>query len=552
MFGRQASFRLQAAIGLGLVAVLALLPFTPGAASSAADSRIVKFKLKANQDDPNIIEVLLNFRLKQGENISIMQNKESNQSSTAESPTRAEPVVELVTRDRPECQIEVLPKPDVGWAVKAMASGGVSVQYRVRMPVMNRPQSAVEARSGANPSTPIMDKDLKVFRGSEVLFCPVRPGNGLFLTNNYLVDIEPAAGEKILVPWKSADGGKTFKVEGTENLLDNFVTWGRIDTQITKSTGPKIEVGFTGDYGRLSAAEKSAYARNLLSLFGRIRGTMGPRKDLGQLSVLVSYARGGQKETMALAEKDSMVMFHAGRSLSGPSAAAAGRGLFELWIQWGMPKGKEGVAWFREGSPWFYSYRLASEAGLLDSDRAYVEFSHVYADYITNPAAGTTSLAEAEQNRRVPLLIRDKGAVVCALIDQRLIDMTNGGKDFEWLLGEIAKKAGHSGGNYGMTDIEELLEDATSKSWNRFFAQRVNGTGLIVSSEFSKTDLFSSVPGGGGTLEGKSSGKNWWLLLVAILVIFMIPIIFSTYVRRSVKLDVSMPRILPEDDEEEE
>jgi hypothetical protein len=36
---------------------------------------------------------------------------------------------------------------------------------------------------------------------------------------------------------------------------------------------------------------------------------------------------------------------------------------------------------------------------------------------------------------------------------------------------------------------------------------------------------------------------------VALVVILLVPIVFSPYIRRAVKLDLSMPKILPDDDE---
>ncbi|MBU4240548.1 MAG: hypothetical protein KKE43_03510, partial [Actinobacteria bacterium] len=45
---------------------------------------------------------------------------------------------------------------------------------------------------------------------------------------------------------------------------------------------------------------------------------------------------------------------------------------------------------------------------------------------------------------------------------------------------------------------------------------------------------------------------SWIYLLVAAAVILMIPVIFSAYVKRSINLDVRMPKILPDDDEEDD
>jgi hypothetical protein len=102
--------------------------------------------------------------------------------------------------------------------------------------------------------------------------------------------------------------------------------------------------------------------------------------------------------------------------------------------------------------------------------------------------------------------------------------------------------------------MSAILEKGTNTSWDAFFHDSVSGTSLILASTFSTTDQFGTgaTVGGAKKLTGKGSGKNWIYLVIAILIILSIPIIFSTYIRRSVKLDVSMPKILPDDDDDED
>src|SRR5450759_5844278 len=77
---------------------------------------------------------------------------------------------------------------------------------------------------------------------------------------------------------------------------------------------------------------------------------------------------------------------------------------------------------------------------------------------------------------------------------------------------------------------------------------------MCIRDRFSTTDVFGTggVVGGPQKLSGKGSGKNWIYLVIAILIIFSIPIIFSAYIRRAVRLDMTMPSILPDFDEDEE
>ena len=132
---------------------------------------------------------------------------------------------------------------------------------------------------------------------------------------------------------------------------------------------------------------------------------------------------------------------------------------------------------------------------------------------------------------------------------------TGAAKDIEWLLGQMAKQFnGFKGQKYSLPGISAILEKGTNTSWDAFFQNNVSGTSLILASTFSTTDQFGTgaTIGGAKKLTGKGSGKNWIYLVVAILIILSIPIVFSAYIRRSIKLDVTMPKILPDDDDDEE
>jgi len=474
-------------------------------------------------------------------------------SSAAEEGLAA-PVVEFRVKSRPEYQIEPV-TPGVGLSITANSDIGLEVPYRVSFEAGNIAQRAGEASRNAKPPLPIICSDLQVFKASQVLICPRRPGTHAPVGNDYSVEFLPGSGQNVLTPWERLGQGYAFKVNGETALLENYVAMGRIEILEKKQENCIISVGFSTDHHGLTSGQRQAYADDLIALFGQMSKTLGPRPELPRLSVLVAgVERYGLKDPAAGGLFGSLLTFNGARQLRGASASVSSGSMFELWNKWVIvPSQKGGGLWFREGIPWFYPYRAAAEAGLLGSGQAYSEFSQTYLDYVSDPLSQSTSLASAERNTDASSLLEEKGAVLCASVAKRLADQTKGEKDIDWLLGELARKFDHSkGATYTMVDITELLEGATGKSWDRFFDERLNGTQLLSPSEFSTSDLFGAGSNGvdGEKLKVKGSGRSWLILLVAALFLFLIPLIFSAYVRRSVKLDLTMPRILPEEEEE--
>lgn len=507
--------------------------------------------MKVAEGDPGAVEVSLNFTLKQGEKALLAPPAAGGGTDSKVSG----PQVELVPLRDPAYKIEAASPSGSGWVLTAIEGGDMPVDYRVTFGDVNSAGGNSEATGGAVAPRAISEPDLKVFRASDVLMCPRRPSEGRPVADDFKVVIELESGEKALVPWEPLGGsGKSFRVDTEKGLLENFITWGRLALVDVNSRGVEITTGFSGDYSKQKAAQRKAYTNALLTLHGDLDKTLGERAGRRRLSILMCGAKrfgldGPGHET----QLDSVVVFDDARELEGRGAAAAAGGLFDLWNRYSLvPKPGGESRWFQEGLGLFYPLRVAAIAGLMDSSKAYEEFSRIYRSYLSDLLAPTTSLIEAESVPEAQPLLANKGAAVVASIARKLPAESQGKvKDIDWLLGELIRRHdGFKGKKYTLVDISELLEGATGKSWDRYFAGRVRGTQSVLTSEFSVTDLFGNSTGfGKGLVVGKGSGAKWIYLLIAILLILMIPVVFSSYVRRAVNLDITMPKILPEDDD---
>jgi len=521
-------------------------------ASPSANDFGVKYKLRADASAPGAFEVWLSFRLGKGDQVLL----EPTDPRGSPEEGLATPVVEFRIQPGPGYQISPV-EPGKGLTITADRDIGLEVPYRVSFEAGNPSQRAGEPSRNAKPSLPIISPDLQVFKASQVLICPRHTGTRAPIGNDYSIEFMTGSGHTVLTPWERFGQGYSFKVNGETGLLENYVSMGRIDTLERERGDCRITVGFTDEKLEFTPEQRKQYADDLTALFGRISETMGPRAELPRLSILVAgLRRYGLGNESANGLYGSVLTFSGTNKLRGEPAAISAGSIFELWNRWTIvPSDKGGGQWFQQGIPGFYSYRAAAEAGLLESGQAYSDFSRIYLAYISNPMASSTSLANAEPNADALTLVEEKGAVVCASLAERLAELTRGEKDIDWFLGELAEKFDHfQGTTYTMVDITELLEKATGKSWDRFFNARLNGTELLPPSEFSTSELFGAESNGvtGKKLVIHKSGQSWVILLAAVLLLFLIPLIFSTYVRRSVKLDLSMPRILPEEEDDQE
>jgi hypothetical protein len=541
---------------LSACAVLALaflLVLSCASALAAANPEKVKFTLKSDAADSTAIDVNLSFKMSKGEKAVIKPSEQTGQVP-AVGPA---PTLELLSQANPSFAVEPMLGPVGGWIVTAAAEGAIQFDYKVKFsPPQSTSDAAVtgEAPEGALPPRAIADMNLKAFDASDALLAP-QDQSGEYISEEFGVVVQTSAGESTLAPWRTASDG-SYEVGSAAELLGNFIAWGKIKKVTLRAGGPSITAGFTSDYDGKSDSVVTAYGDSLLKVRDEIARVMGARPDQGQATVLVAGSgKYGLKQPASISRRDSFLLFHGGGTLTGSAAAAASRGWFDLWNGVSFVASRTGnTAWMQQGLPWFYGFRVASKMGMLDSNAAYQDFCGVYADYLTDPGALTTSLAAAQKQGGSDRLLAAKGAALCASMSVKLAKDA-GGKDMEWLLGQMAQKFDHfQGKDYSLVDLSEILERATGTSWDRFFSGRVDGTSVVAASEFSTTDVFGSggVVGGSQKLTGKGSGKNWIYLAIAIIIILAIPIVFSTYIRRSVKLDISMPKIFPGLDEDED
>ncbi len=542
-FGRKIRCGRPAAAA-ALILALLLLPALPRALAAQSDK--VKYELSLLNGGRQGLKVTVSFNARQGERVTLAPEVEAGPGSDP----AYRPEIQVDPPAGPGYTVETSAAPGGGWTVTAGSSGEISVPYTVGFPGLNASQKDSQARGAQFPPPAIITKDLKVIRCSEALMCPRRAG-GEPVSSGFVVDLPVASGENALVPWQELDGG-SFSVSGLSSLMGNYMVWGKLETVRSKARGVGITTGYAGGV-TLSESERRSYDQGLVSLYNYIAEKVGERPRLDRVTVLVCGARTcGLSSPAYETGLSSVVLFADGSALTGTGAGAAAGGLFGLWNGYSLLPSKDGdAAWFQEGVQAFYPLRVAALTGLMDSKEAFTEFSEVYRSYLTDPLAGKVSLVEAEGRADAAALLRKKGSSVVASLSRRLQDEAKGSvKDIDWLLGTLARKFDHfAGKDYSLVDISETLEGATGKSWDRFFAGKVAAEQPVLTSEFSQSDMFGSTSFAGGVVSGKGSGRNWLYLVIAIVVILLIPVIFSTYVRRAVKLDVTMPKILPDDDD---
>ena len=550
--------RISSLFALGAIGLAGLMLLVPVAALPATNPEQVKFTLKSDVGDSTAIDVDLSFKMSGGEKAIIKPSKQTEQVAAS----GAAPSFELLSQSNPSFTVEPLSAPDAGWTVTAASDGVIKFSYKVKFAGNSgsatdsgNAQTTGEAPGGVLPPRAIVEQDLKAFSGSDALLAPQNQ-SGQYLSEEFGVIVQKASGESVLAPWSTASDG-SFEIGSSEELLSNFLAWGKMTKVTLQPGGPTITAGFAGDVN-MSDSSCSAYGNAIMKIHDEIERVMGQRPDEAQATVLVTgAARYGLRQPASESLRDSFLLFHGGSTLKGSAAAAASRGWFDLWNGVSLVASSRGdAAWMQDGLPWFYGYRVASTLGMLDANAAYLQFSGVYADYLTDPSALKTSLATAQKNGGAGRLLATKGAALSASMSVKLArEATSGGKNIEWLLGQMAKQFNHlEGKDYAVANVSEILEKATATSWDSFFAGRVGSADVIEASEFSTTDVFGTggVVGGPQKLSGKGSGKNWIYLVIAILIIFSIPIIFSAYIRRAVRLDMTMPSILPDFDEDEE
>lgn len=533
-----------------LLVVLLVPALSPS--SSAASRDPVKFRLKVDEADPAVVDVSVSFNLAQGEKVALappLYDPEDPFGLTA-------PLVELVADSNPQYVIEPSAESAPGWMVTGLQKGPVTVDYRVVFEEINSARSFSEAPGGVLPPAAISEPDLKVFTGSDVLMCPRSDVDGSPAGKDFEVELDLAPGEKSLSPWEPLDDtGRSYAVKSEAELLENYICWGDLSLGEFAAGETEVKTGFSSDYRDQSPDERALYQETLSTVLADLQNTFGDRARSGKLAVLFCGARRfGFSQPASGTLLESVVVFHGGGTLSDEAAVAATRGFFELWNRYqAFPAPGGSSRWFQEGMSLFYPLRAAALSGLIDPDEAYEKFSLIYQAYLSDPVAQSVTLEDAETRPGAGGLLATKGASVVASLASRLSEETDGGEDLEWLLNSLMDKHGPDDSEgYSLVDISELVEVATSTSWDRYFEERIRGTEPVLASEFSRTDLVGNSGSYGRRLvvDG-GSGNNWIYLIGAIVLILLIPVVMGPYVRRAVRLDMTMPRIFSDDDDED-
>lgn len=544
------------------VAVLALLLtalLSTGALALQTDSN-VKYTLKSVTEDPSAIDVKLNFNMAAGQSVVL---------TLAPTPT-LQPTLTMMTQSSPDLPIAALPPmpaggassaPDSGasmvpaWQVTSPVGGQVEISYRASSPVTVVEPSA-EAPGDEASLIWISDTGLKAFRAGDALLVPLRPNTTEPISTEFEVAVEAPSGQSALAPWSSL-GKNAYSIGSLKALLSNFIAWGQMDKSTLLASGPTITAGFASEYADAGDSEIKGYGNALLKIRDEYVRIMGQRPQQSTATVLVTGSERNLAKGLSCGSgRDSFVLLDGETKLEGSAAAAAARGWFGMWNGVSLVAASGGEAgWFEDGMPWFMCYRTAGVLGMMNANDAYEDFCGVYADYLTQPSSLTTSLTAAQSSGESGLLVT-KGATVAASMSVQLEKGSPGtARDIEWLLAEMADDFDHfKGKDYTLVDIGELLEDGTGRSWDRFISTEVRGTTPVPASGFSTTDQFGTGAVLGGPTdetETAGSGKSWVYLVIAIVIIFAIPIIFSGYIRRAVKLDMRMPKLLPDFDEDE-
>lgn len=535
---------ISAAFTCALLLPALLLPST---VSAAADTR-VKYRLKVSEGVDDAIDVMLRFKLDEGKSVELTPSASDSEIDVGQAAA----TYELLSSPVPQYMVEPLEQSSGGWTVTAVDGGEIELSYRVKLAAATGEEVPSDATTALSTAVDMVGKDLVLVAGSTAFLCPRDARSGSHVAGEYYVEVDTAEGEEVLVPFeKDVD---SFSVNSTSELLDNYVCWGRLALSEDKVGETVMGTGLAGAYRKLSEDDGKRYTEGLAGLMAAAVDVLGERPRLERLSLLVEgVEEAGLDGPASSTMLGSVALFQDREKLEGEASVIASRGLFDLWNEWSMVPTADGDAfWFQAGLPGIYGDRLAVAAGLTDSDSAYKRFSQVYADYLADSRSKSISLVEAHDQGDEEFVAR-KSTVLCAAVDSRLQEQTGGQKDIDWLVGQIAQKHDHfKGRDYTMVDIEELCENATGESWSRFFDEGIRGTSIIDASEFSSTKLFSASSALGRELTERGSGKGWILLIVAVVVILLIPLVFSTYIRRSVKLDLTMPKILPDDEDDDE
>lgn len=358
----------------------------------------------------------------------------------------------------------------------------------------------------------------------------------------------------------SRKANHTYLCSEVGALEDNFMAWGKIRVRDVEEADGRFRVVNPHGEGVVASSDKKIASLleeiRLLSYEGR-KVLAGNLKN-GEVCVLFLPAtKDPQGETeRVFPGRHSLAIPFAFAEKNPEHISSLGSAIFNIFAENSFLKKTTADAdWFYEGAVRLYGLVIAVRAGLIDAGAAEEVLSNIYARYVSNPLSGKTTLVNRMESDEDGSFFSDKSTIALASIASRLLSQTGAKVDVDALIRSLGKRSPPSRNkSLSLVDIEESAENLTGKSWTRYLDRLVRRNSLIKFSEFSKLEIFAhrsdSFPGQRRLLS-RGSGRGWLFLLISVLMILLIPLIFGFYVRRAVKLDISMPAILPEDDEED-
>ncbi len=433
----------------------------------------------------------------------------------------------------------------------------VHIGYRVSIRSDNQGNSNKSFVSEENLL--VTGKAYALASGSSLFFIPRKP-NGKALFKSYRINFaDLGPGMTSAAPYKES-GKHTYFCPSVNDLQENYIAWGKIETLECKEKG-KVRIG----YPYASAAfSNSRYKGKLEKLIEMIRALFSEAK-----AVLPSEAENREFCAFILPditmEEKSERVFSKGNSIAVilfdekklGKIWSLGTAIFKTLASGSfMSSASSDALWFIEGATRLYGLIAAVRAGLSSSGEADELLSEVYARYVSNPLRRKITLINRMKTPQQLSFFSDKSVMVLASIASRMRAETGKKSDLDALVRDLGMRlSGDREGRLSIVDIEESAENLTGISWTRYLDRLVRKTSLIRASEFAKSEIFAQSAGLSSTgktrLLTKGSGRGWLFLLISLLMILLIPVIFGYYVRRAVRLDLSMPPILPRDEDEE-
>lgn len=536
---------------LGLISILAYSSSNVEAADEAVD-----FKLKQNEEQVQVIEVTMSFRVERNKEMALLSPTQDSVSGYSEMLQNVnEPQYRIVSISNELIKIDDLPGGSGGWLVTGINNGVAEIKYEIEFPdpVINASEGTSNGSGGDTPIFPIIKADLNVFPAFQLLLCPREYPKMNYYCDKSVIHVDLDENQTLFVPWDLKDGKSEFEVKEIGELNDNFICWGKIDEVTVRKDNPQIIAGFSTDYQSLADTEKDTYAENIGTLYTEQANVLGERPGLDRLTLMLCGARRFSLSSPQWCTlNSSAVIFHGGKKLDGEPAVCAAGSLFDLWNHFSFTPDANGDAmWFMEGMSRLYPICAANDAALLSENDADELLSGIYYDYISVPGNYELSIQAASAKAAgagFTGAVSDSGAVLCGAVGKRLTEKSSGEKDLSWFVGEVSKE--YRGEKYSLDGIVDILEKGAGGGWKRFVDDRVLEKHLFLASEIMNSNIFKA--GSAHTSGSGSSTRNWILLGIAVVVILSLPFLFSTYVGRAVKLDVRMPKILPDDWDEDE